>query len=166
MLCVHYNYVYNYIICIIFQPTEKALNQLPMATGSKFKLFPRILRALYEEALTTSLNLTLPRGPLTAELQPSAWLGTCWTLWLLLLPKGCACSLSYKNTLASDICMTGTRITTAERLSLICFLFFVVFLVTHNPVYLGICSLSLLRECNLHARRHFIYLMCQYITKA
>lgn len=68
MLCVYYNYVYNYNICIIFQPTKKALNQLPMATGLKFKLFPRILRALYEVALTTTLNLILHHGPLSAEL--------------------------------------------------------------------------------------------------
>ena len=63
MLCVYYNYVYNYNICVILQPTEKTLDQLPMATGLKFKPFPRVLRALCEVALTASVNSILRHGP-------------------------------------------------------------------------------------------------------
>lgn len=97
MLCVYCNYVYNYNICIILQPTEKTLDQLPMATGVKFKPFPRVLRALYEVGLTTSVNSILHHGPCQLSCSPVPDLGTFWTLCLLLLPKGCACSLSLQE---------------------------------------------------------------------
>ena len=166
MLCVYYNYVYNYNICVILQPTEKTLDQLPMPTGLTFKPFPRVLRALCEVALTTSVNSILHHGPWLLSVAPCLTWGPFELSACSYFPRVVFAACFYKNTLASDTCMTGTSITTAGRLSLICFLFFVVLLVNHDPVYLWICSLSLLRECNLHVRKHFIYLMCQCIAKA
>lgn len=97
MLCVYYNYVCNYNICIILQPTEK--NHGPASHGNRIKIqtIPRVLRALYEVALTTSVNSILLHGPWLLSCSPVPDSGTFWTLCLLLLPEGCVCSLSLQE---------------------------------------------------------------------
>lgn len=104
-------------MCVILHPSEKTLDQLPLATGLKFKLFPRTLRA-------QRLTLVL--------------FAVCLVHVCSYFPMVVFAVCRYKNTLASDVCVADTSITSAKRLSLICFIFFVVLLITHDPVYLFI----------------------------